>query len=332
MQLLQSFSDAVAQLAESVSPSVVNISAGRREGTGIIWSSDGLIVTASHVIGDAPAPRITLSDGRELEAKVVGRDRYADVALLKVDVDGLRPVQTGRAEDLKVGQFILALAKAYGRNAAATSGIVTSHSRRMKGWWGVVIEDASVSNAKLNPGYSGGPLVDASGKMLGMNVAYFAGRGIAVSVDSLKQAIETLPKDGRVKKGFLGVVVEPIELPEDLASSSSIGQDEGLLVRSVDRQSPARAAGVAIGDVILKLGEVRATDEYELHKALSGDLVGKTVSLWVLRGEKLTELRIAPKEAEELQMIGFSDSLPREPGFPEPPRPRDPLPPLRPPS
>lgn len=298
-QLLQSFSDAVAQLAESVSPSVVNVNAGRKGGTGIIWSGDGHIVTADHVLGNAPAPRVLLSDGRELEAKVVGRDRYTDVALLKVDAEGLRPIQTGRAEDLKVGQFILALANAFGRKAAATSGIVTSHSRRMRGWWGVVIEDAVVSDAKLNPGYSGGPLVDASGKMLGMNVAYFAGRGIAVSIDSLKRVVETLSKDGRVKKGFLGVVVEPIELPEDLASNSDIGQEEGLLVRSVGMQSPAKAAGVAIGDVILKLGEARATDEYELHKALSGDLIGKSVSLWVLRGEKLTELRIAPKEAEE---------------------------------
>ena len=299
MQLLQSFSDAVAQLAESVSPSVVNVNAGRKGGTGIVWSSDGHIVTADHVLEDAQAPRVLLSDGRELEAKVVGRDRYTDVALLKVDAEGLRPIQMGRAEDLKVGQFILALANAFGRKAAATSGIVTSYSRRTRGWWGVVIEDAVVSDAKLNPGYSGGPLVDASGKMLGMNVAYFAGRGIAVSVDSLKQVVETLSKDGRVKKGFLGVVVEPIELPEDLASSSDIGQEEGLLVRSVGGQSPAKTAGVAIGDIILKLGEVRATDEYELHKALSGDLVGKSVSLWVLRGEKLTELRIAPEEAEE---------------------------------
>jgi S1-C subfamily serine protease len=299
MQLLQSFSDAVAQLAESVSPSVVNVSAGRRGGTGTIWSSDGLIVTASHVIGDALTPRVILSDGREIEVKVVGRDRYADVALLKVEAEGLRPVQKGRAEDLKVGQFILAMANAYGRNAAVTSGIVTSHSRRMRGWWGVIIEDAVVSDAKLNPGYSGGPLIDASGKLLGMNVAYFAGRGIAVSVDSLKKAVETLSKDGRIKKGFLGVVVEPIELPEDLSSSSGIGQEEGLLVRSVEGRSPAKAAGVAIGDVILRLGEARATDEYELHKALSGDLVGKSVSLWVLRGEKLTELTITPKEAEE---------------------------------
>ena len=156
-----------------------------------------------------------------------------------------------------------------------------------------------VSDAKLNPGYSGGPLVDAAGRMLGMNVAYFAGRGIAVSVDSLKETLDKLSRDGRVKKGFLGVVIEPIELPAELAKDPEVGQDEGLLVRGVDSQSPAKSAGVAIGDVILKLGETRATDEYELHKALTGEVVGKPLSLWVLRGEKLTELRITPREAEE---------------------------------
>ena len=299
MQLLQSLSDAVAQLAEKVSQSVVNINAGRRVGTGIVWNSEGHIVTANHVIGDSSTPKVALSDGRELEAKVVGRDQYSDIALLKVDAEGLKPVQMGRVEDLKVGQFVMALANAFGNKTSATSGIVTSYGRRMRGWWGTMIEDAVVSDTKLNPGYSGGPLVDASGKLLGMNVAYFAGRGIAVSVDSLRQVVEALSKDGRVKKGFLGVVVEPIDFPNELASRSEVGQHEGLLVRSVESDSPARAAGVAIGDIILRLGAARATDEYELHKALSRELVGRTVSLWVLRGESLTELRIEPVEAEE---------------------------------
>ncbi len=298
VQLLQSFSDAVAQLAENVSPSVVNVNAGRRGGTGIVWSSDGHIVTASHVVGRSEAATVTLGDGRQLEAKLVGRDHYTDVALLKVDADGLTPIQKGSAKGLKVGQFVLALANAFGKKASATSGIVTSQSRSMRGWWGVVIEDAVVSDAKLNPGYSGGPLVDASGRMVGMNVAYFAGRGVAASVDALGETVEMLSKDGRIKKGFLGVVVEPIELPAELSGRSDVGQEEGLLVRAVDGQSPAKAAGVAIGDIILRLGDAKATDEYELHKSLSGDLVGKTVSLWVLRAEKPTELHIVPKEAE----------------------------------
>jgi len=298
MQLLQSFSNAVSELADDVSPSVVNVSAGRRGGTGIVWSSDGLVVTANHVIGHSQAPAVTLGDGRQLDAKVLGRDTYSDVALLKVEADGLTPVKVGTAEGLRVGQFVLALANAFGRKVSATSGIVTSPKRSTRGFWGVMIEDAVVSDAKLNPGYSGGPLVDASGKVLGMNVAYFAGRGVAVSVDSLKEVVEQISKDGRVKKGFLGVVVEPIELPDELARDSAVGQEEGLMVRAVEAGSPARAAGVAIGDIILRLGDTRAADEYELHRALSGEVVGKSVSLQVLRAEKLTELKITPKEAE----------------------------------
>jgi S1-C subfamily serine protease len=298
MQLLQSFSNAVTELAENVSPSVVSVNAGRRGGTGMVWSVDGLVVTASHVIGQSASPTVTLGDGRELEAKVLGRDGYNDVALLKVDANGLPPVKSGSADGIRVGQFVLALANSYGRKVSATSGIITSHRRSMRGFWGIMIQDAVVSDAKLNPGYSGGPLVDASGKLLGMNVAFFAGRGVAVSVDTLKEIVEKLSKDGKVKKGFLGVVVEPVELPEELAGSAEVGQGVGLMVRAVEHGSPAKAAGVAMGDIILRLGEAQATDEYELHKALTGEIVGKPVTLTVLRAEKVAELKITPREAE----------------------------------
>ena len=298
MGLLQSFSNAVTELAENVSPSVVNVNAGRRGGTGMVWSKDGLVVTASHVIGHSTAPLVTLGDGKELEAKVIGRDAYNDVALLKVEADGLSPVKVGDADGIKVGQFVLALANAFGRRPSATSGIITSHRRSMRGFWGVMIEDAVVSDAKLNPGYSGGPLVDASGTLLGMNVAYFAGRGVAVSAAALKETVDKLSKDGRVKKGYLGVIVEPVELPAELATSTGVGQEEGLLVRAVEVGTPAKSAGVVMGDIILRLGDARATDEYELHKALTDDVVDKPLSLTVLRAEKVTELKVTPREAE----------------------------------
>lgn len=298
-QLLQSFSNAVTGLADSVSPSVVNVNAGRRGGTGLVWSEDGLVVTASHVAGHASSPIVSLQDGREIAARVLGRDPYADVALLKIDASGLKPVELADAQGMKVGQFVLALANASGRKVSATSGIVTSLRKRMRGFWGVMIEDAVVSDAKLTPGYSGGPLVDAVGKLVGMNVAYFAGRGVAVSVDSLKETVGRISRDGTVKKGFLGVVVEPIELPEEAAKSEEVGQGEGLLVLSVEGGSPAKAAGVAVGDIILKLGDYRASDEYGLHKALSMGVVGKQLRLLVLRTEKVAELRVTPAEAEQ---------------------------------
>ncbi len=297
-RLLQSFSNAVTELADSVSPSVVSVNAGRRGGTGMVWSEDGLVVTASHVIGHSTNPSVILGDGSELGAEVLGRDMYNDVALLKVDAAGLSPVKVGDADGVKVGQFVLALANAFGRRASATSGIITSHRRRMRGFWGMMIEDAVVSDAKLNPGYSGGPLVDALGNLLGMNVAYFAGRGVAVSAATLQETVNKLSQDGKVKKGFLGVVVEPVELPEEVVRSSGVGQEEGLLVRAVEAGSPARAAGVAMGDVLLNLAGVKTSDEYELHKVLTGEIVGREVPLRILRTEKVTELRITPKEAE----------------------------------
>lgn len=298
LQLLQSFSDAVTGLAESVSPSVVRVNSGRRSGTGIVWSGDGLIVTAKHVVGHSVALTVTLAGGKELDAKVLGSDLYTDTALLKVEASGLAPIGQGSVESVKVGQFVMALANAYGRTASATSGMITSHGRSMRGYWGMMIEDAVVSDARLNPGYSGGPLVDASGRLLGMNVAYFAGRGVAVPVESLKETVDKISKDGRVKKGFLGVVVEAIELPEELSKSGEVNQEWGLLVRGVEAGSPAKSAGMAMGDIIIRLGNTPVTDEYQLHKALSGEVVGKALVLVVLRAEKVTNLQVTPREAE----------------------------------
>lgn len=297
-QLLQSLSDAVAQLAERTSPSVAHVDVGAAEGTGIVWSSDGYIVTASHVVGEAKSGKVVLSDGRELQGKVIGADRYSDIAVLRVAAEGLTPISRGDAKDVKVGQFVLAMANSIGRPVSATSGIVTSRGRDIRGWHGMMIEDAIVSDAKLNPGYSGGPIIDASGRMLGMNVAHFAGRGIAIPVGSLKEVVETISKDGKLRKAFLGVVIEPMRLPEELAGRDDVSQDWGLLVRSVERDSPAKQAGVAVGDIVLRLGDALSVDEYKLHKALSGDAVGKTISLWILRGEKLTELKVTPREVD----------------------------------
>jgi S1-C subfamily serine protease len=263
----------------------------------MVWGEDGRIVTASHVVGEGTGVTATLSDGRELEARVVGRDMYTDVALLKVDAHGLAPIARGETGEPRVGNFVMALANAFGPRASATSGMVTSVGRSVRGWRGALIEGAVVSDAQLNPGYSGGPLVDAGGKLLGMNVAHFAGRAIAIPAATVEQVVDALANHGKVKRGFLGVAVEPIGLPDELAGSPGVGQDAGLLVVSVSDDSPAKAGGVAIGDVILRLGDAKALNERELHKTLSGAVVGKRTSLWVLRGERPTELHVEPAEA-----------------------------------
>ncbi|MDA4128096.1 MAG: S1C family serine protease [Thaumarchaeota archaeon] len=299
IELLQSLSDAVAQLAEKVSPSVATVGAGRRAGSGIVWSSDGHILTANHVLGRLTSVTVRLNDGRTFESKIVGRDHYSDVALLKIEAENLTPIQQGNSASLRTGQFVLAMANPMGQKASATSGIVTSYARSIQGWWGVMMENAVVTDARLNPGYSGGPLVDASGKLVGMNVAYFSSRGIAVSVDTLKEVLGKLSRDGKVKKGFLGIVTDSIDLPDEISKKPEIGQEEGLLVLSVEQGSPARNAGVTLGDIIVKLGDKPVASLYDLHRALRETQIGKATSLWVLRGEKLTELKVTPSETEE---------------------------------
>ena len=189
--ILESISNAIVDITEKTSPSVVRIGSGRwRGGTGTVWSRDGHIVTSNHVVGGMREVEVGLSDGTRHTAKVVGRDPYSDVALLKVDSDRLTPVETGNSDSLKVGQFVLAIANPLGKQPAATSGIVTNPSYSVRGWWTGALDKVVVTDARLNPGYSGGPLVDARGRVVGINAAYANNRGISVPVNTVKNVVK----------------------------------------------------------------------------------------------------------------------------------------------
>jgi S1-C subfamily serine protease len=244
------------------------------------------------------AVQVRPGEGVVLEAKVVGQDPYSDIALLKTEPNGLKPVETGDSGRLRVGQFVLALANPYALKSSATSGIITSVNRTIRGYWGPSIENAIVTDARLNPGYSGGPLVDASGRVIGLNIAYFSGRGIAVPINTVKSMLDQLKREGGVKRGYLGIVSDSIPIPQEIATLSSVNQDEGLIILSVEKDSPARKAGLTFGDVLVKFNSKPVTELHELGRYLREDVVGKTVPVQVLRGEKLTELTVTPKEAE----------------------------------
>jgi S1-C subfamily serine protease len=289
--LLQSFSSAVAGLVGKSAPSVVGVGSGRKSGTGVVWDRDGHIVTAGHVLGEDGPFVVTLPDGKEAEASLVGVDRYSDVGVLKVDSTGLTPFTIGQGEP-SVGQFVLALSGAFGKEVTATSGIVTGIGRNIRGWWGTVVENAVISDAKLNPGYSGGPLVGADGGLVGLNVAFMSGRGIAIPAGTLKEVAGNLIRDGGLKRGFLGVVVEQIGLPQEY------GVERGLLVRAVDPGSPAKAAGIEIGDIVVGLSGNPVSDEHGLRRLLSRDAVGTKMQVKVFRGGKPIELAVTPGEAK----------------------------------
>ena len=297
-QVLQSFSDAIAGVVGQVSPSVVQIKAGDRGfGSGVVWDKEGLVLTNSHVIGRAGEVEVTLyADSKSYKASVLGQDRFSDVALLKIEGAGksLQPIEQGDSLNLAVGQFVLALANPFGEKVGATFGIITNASATMGGrmpWADNVI----VTDTKLNPGYSGGPLIDASGKMIGMNAAYFANRGIAIPINALIDIVKSLASEGSIKRAYLGIVSNTLELSQELAAE--IQQEEGLIVLSVESGTPAKKAGVAVGDIVVKLDSKPVRNFYDLRKILTSKAIGKPTSLSVLRGEKLTELTVTPTEA-----------------------------------
>ncbi len=298
--ILESISEAIVGVTEKISPSVVRVGAGHwRGGTGTVWSKDGHIVTSNHVIGRMQEVEVGFSDGSKQVAKVVGRDPYSDIALLKVDQDNLTPVETGNSDSLKVGQFVLAMANPFGRQPSATSGIVTNPAYSIRGWWGGSMDKVVVTDARLNPGYSGGPLIDAKGRIVGINAAYANNRGISVPVNTVKTVVDKLMADGRIKRAYMGITADTIRLPDHLSSQSQVNQPNALIVYGVDQDSAAKKAGLAIGDVIIKLDGKPVETLVDLHALLDDKAIGRRVNLSVLRGEKFTELTITPTEAEE---------------------------------
>jgi S1-C subfamily serine protease len=293
-EFLQRLSGAIEDIAASASPSVVSVGMDGRSGTGVVVDREGHILTAGHVVSRVEQTEVGTSDGKKLAAKVVGRNPYADLALLKVDDGGLEPMKLGDSSNLKVGQFVMALANPFSSAVSATSGIVTSVNRPIGGWWRFSIQNAIVTDARLNPGYSGGPLVDAGGRMVGMNVAYVNNRGIAVPVQTIKKSIEKMAKGENVKRAYLGVVTSPIELPEEVAARTDVNQETALMVYSVEPESAAKKAGIRLGDVLLKLGENQLTGVEDLTGALTEDVIGQRIKLQVMRGEELKELSVTP--------------------------------------
>lgn len=288
----------MTELADKVGSSVVRVRSRRGFGSGVIWSEDGYILTCSHVVGRAPLVEVGFREGPRLEAKVIGHDPYLDMALLKVERTGLKPVEVGDSERVEVGQLVFAFANPFGARPSTTSGIVTT-AKASLGWGPGSREHVIVTDAPLNPGYSGGPLVDASGKMIGLNVAYANSRGISIPIDSIKDTISTLIKDGRIRMAHLGISTDPVSIPKRLAAEVKIDQDEGLMIFEVEPDSPAKKAGLVVGDILITFAKSPITGHNELYRLLTKGVIGKQIEMEILRAEKLIKLTVTPNEAED---------------------------------
>lgn len=297
--ILQQLSDEMAGAVQTAGQSIVRINARRRlPATGIVWASDGsgaTIVSANHVIERDEEITVVAPDGRELPAKLVGRDPGSDLAVLKVEGAALTPAPRAPQEAVRVGAIVLALGRA--GELAATIGIVSALGGPWEGGRGRRFAKLISSDAPMFPGFSGGPLVDASGRVVGLLSSHL-GRGMTLAIpnEEVERIAATLGTHGKVARGYLGVGAQPVALPGAL--KASVGQDQGLLLVTVEDDGPAARGGLTVGDIIVALAGQPTQSLDDLRTGLATEPVGQAIPVRILRGGQPTDLSVTPGEAK----------------------------------
>jgi len=295
--VLKQLSNDLVATVEAASPSIVRVEGRRRmSATGIVWSADGVIVTAHHVITRDDNLSVTLPDGREVAAALVGRDPSTDLAVLRADAKGLTPATWADAASLKVGQLVLALGRP-GHTVQATLGVISAVGGEWRTPAGGTLDHYVQTDVVMYPGFSGGPLVGASGTMLGLNTsALLQGVSVTIPAGTLRSVVAALLAHGHVKRGYLGVGSQPVRLPDALAKQ--LDQETALLLVTVEENSPAGKGGLLMGDTIVALDGQPVRHIDDLQGLLSGDRVGKAVPVRIVRGGQVQELSVVIGEKE----------------------------------
>jgi S1-C subfamily serine protease len=304
-ELLDAYSQAVTRAAEQVSPAVVNVEVqqrpgGRGSGSGFLFTPDGLILTNSHVVHRANRIDVTLTDGRRMQADLVGEDPDTDLAVLRIDAPGLAAARLGNSRSLRVGQVVIAIGNPYGFQYSVTAGVVSALGRSLRARSGRLIDNVIQTDAALNPGNSGGPLVTAHGLVVGVNTAVILpaqGLCFAVPIDTAKLVAGRLIKDGKIRRGYLGVGGQNVPIPRRLVRAHHLPADTGVLVVTVEDGSPAKRAGLAERDIIVRYGSHPVAGIDDLHRLLIDEEVGIRSTLAILRASELMTLDIVPVES-----------------------------------
>ena len=294
LEVLKSISDATTALVQKLAPSVVSVKTHMSHGTGIVLNREGYIVTCNHVLAGCNAVRIGQGE-KTCTAIVVATDPYNDIVLLKAEQSNFKPAILADSAKLGTGQFVMALANPFNRNTpTATTGIITNPDATLRNIHGTAMENVIATDAQLTPGFSGGPIVDAVGRVVGMNVAYVWARGIAIPSNKIKAVADRLMQGTAVKRGYLGIVTNTVMIPQELADEAGLEQDTGVMIFRVEHGTPAKQSGLTMGDVIVKFNGKPVADFYDLPRLLADDVVGKETPITILRGEKLVTLTITP--------------------------------------
>ena len=300
-ELLDAYSTAVVAAVDAVGPAVVRVERERGGGSGVIFAPDGFVLTNSHVVHGARSLSVTLSDGHELRADIVGDDPHTDLAVLRVGGTGLPCAGLGDSRRLRVGQIAIAIGNPYGFHHSATAGIVSGLGRSLRARSGRLIDDIVQTDAALNPGNSGGALITSRGDVVGITTATILpaqGLCFAVASNTARFVATRLMSDGRVRRSYIGVGGQNTPVPREQARANGLAVTSGVLVLSVARGSPAHRAGVAEGDVILSLGEYPVAAVDDLHRHLTEERIGESLPLTMLRRGRRIRCTIVPAEAE----------------------------------
>jgi S1-C subfamily serine protease len=304
--LLDAYSSAVVRAAEEVGASVVNIEVRRRDGqrqgsgSGFVITPDGFVLTNSHVVHGADRVEVTLQDGRRPDAYVVGDDPDTDLAVVRVFAPQLRPVRLGESKNIRVGQVAIAIGNPYGFQCTVTAGVVSALGRSFRASTGRLIDDILQTDAALNPGNSGGPLVNSRGEVIGVNTAVILpAQGIcfAIGIDTAKYVAGWLIKDGKIRRSYIGVGGQNVPLHRRLVRHYQLPVASGVLVIAVSPGGPAELAGLREGDVMVDFNGHPLPSIDALHKLLTGDQIGVESRLTIIRGTEKLTLPLRPAES-----------------------------------
>lgn len=316
--VLDAYSRAVIDVASKTSPAVVKVevrapvTVGKRKlrlpvpdrggaGSGVIYTPDGYILTNQHVVNGARKIRVALHEGEKLEAFVVGEDPHTDLAVVKVDGKNLPAAEFGESSKLQVGQLVIAIGNPHGFESTVTAGVVSAVGRTLRTRTGRAIENVIQTDAALNPGNSGGPLVDSRGRVVGINTAiilFAQGICFAIPSDTARWVASELMSKGKIRRGFLGIAGAGALLPSRIRDRLGLAQERAFRVHSLVKGGPGEHAGLREGDFILQAGEKQIDGADALFRVLTGETIGRSFELTLLRDGKTLQQPVVPQEAQ----------------------------------
>jgi len=320
--LLDAYSQAVVQAVELVSPSVVTIERGGRDergsrggepdrergdrgghGSGFIFTPDGLILTNSHVVHGSRSLHVSLADGRSMPAALIGEDPDTDLAVIRVPASDLPALRLGDSRAIRVGQLVVAIGSPLGFHATVTAGVVSARGRSLRSQSGRLMDDIIQTDAALNPGNSGGPLVNWRGEVIGVNTAVIAGaQGLcfAIAGNTAQFVVGRLIRDGRIRRSYVGVAGQNTPLARQFVRFYSLPASSGILVASIEPESPASRSGLREGDVIISFAGQPVDGIDQLHRLLGEERIGVPTPLTVIRRTEKVEITVTPAESPRL--------------------------------